>query len=69
VAQLVKRLPSAQVMIPGSWDRAPHWAPCSAESLLLPFPLPAALPTCALCLCQIKKKKSLKKIKIFFQRL
>ena len=27
VAQLVKPLPSAQVMIPESWDRAPHRAP------------------------------------------
>ena len=40
VAQPVKHLPSAQVMIPGSWDRAPHWAPCSVGSLLLPLPLP-----------------------------
>jgi len=39
VAQLVGRLPSAQVMIPGSWDQAPHRAPCSAGSLLLPLPL------------------------------
>ena len=35
VAQLVKRLPSAPVMISGSQDQAPHWAPCSAVSLLL----------------------------------
>ncbi|XP_077934809.1 uncharacterized protein LOC118519865 [Halichoerus grypus] len=52
VAQLVKRLPSAQVMIlesldrvPGSspWieslDRVPHRAPCSAGNLLLPLTL------------------------------
>ena len=37
-----KHLPSAQVMIPRSWDGASHWAPCSVESLLL---LPLALPT------------------------
>nr|XP_054367840.1 uridine diphosphate glucose pyrophosphatase NUDT22 isoform X3 [Mirounga angustirostris] len=29
VAQMVKRLPSAQVMVPGSWNRVPHRAPCS----------------------------------------
>ena len=40
VAQSVKRLPSAQVTIPESWDQAPRWAPCSAGSLLLPLPLP-----------------------------
>ena len=39
VAQLVNCLPSAQVMIPGSWDRAPHRTPCSVGSLLLPLPL------------------------------
>ena len=37
VAQSVKYLPSAQVMISGSWDPAPHWAPCSVGSLLLPL--------------------------------
>ena len=39
VAQLVKHLPSAQVMIPESWDQALHWVPCSARSLLLSLPL------------------------------
>ena len=47
VAQSVKHLPSAQVMLPGSWDRTPHWAPCSAGSLLLPLPQPLPL-ACAL---------------------
>ena len=37
---VVKCLPSAQVMIPAFWDRAPLWAPCSAGSLLLPLSLP-----------------------------
>ena len=50
VAQWVGPLPSAQVMISGSWDRAPHRAPCSVGSLLLSRPLPASLPACALCL-------------------
>ena len=40
VAQMVKCLPSAQVVIPGSWDGAPHRAPCSAGRLLLSLPLP-----------------------------
>ena len=35
VTQSVKCLPVAQVMIPGSWDRALHWAPCSVGSLFL----------------------------------
>ena len=39
LAQSVEGLPSAQVMISGSWDEAPHWAPCSAGSLLPPLPL------------------------------
>ena len=47
VAQSVKHLPLAQVLIPGSWDRAPNLVLCSVESLLLPLLLPAAPPTCA----------------------
>ena len=39
-------LPSARVMILEYWDRAPDGGPCSAESLLLPLPLPLS-PTCA----------------------
>ena len=49
VAQVVKCLPWARVMISGSWDRAPHVAPCLAGSLLLPFPL--LLPVFLLSLC------------------
>ena len=45
-----KPLPLAQVMISGSWDRDPHWALCSAGSLLPPLSLLAALPPCNLCL-------------------
>uniref|UniRef100_A0A452U7X2 Acyl-CoA-binding protein n=1 Tax=Ursus maritimus TaxID=29073 RepID=A0A452U7X2_URSMA len=41
VAQMVGHLPSAQVMISGSWNGALCRAPCSAESLLLPLPTPA----------------------------
>lgn len=50
-------LPSAQVMISGSWDGAPHWALCSAGSLL-PF-LSLSLPTSLLT--WKKKKKERKK--------
>ena len=45
-AQLVKPLPSAQVMTPGSWDQVPHWAPRSLGSLLLLQPVTP--PACAL---------------------
>lgn len=38
-AQSVKRLPSVQVMISGSWDPAPRQAPCSAGTWLLLLPL------------------------------
>ena len=50
VAQWVEPLPSAQVVVPGSCDGAPHRALCSAGSLLPPLSLPASLPTCDLCL-------------------
>jgi len=41
---MVKRLPLPWViMIPSSWDRAPHRAPGSVGSLLLPLPLPLPL--------------------------
>ena len=39
----LRPLPSAQVMIPGSWDQAPHRALCSAGSLLLPLSPSACL--------------------------
>ena len=55
VAQWVKPLPSAQVMISGSWDWAPHRALFLAGSLLPPLSLPVSLPTCDLSLCQINK--------------
>uniref|UniRef100_M3YL27 Uncharacterized protein n=1 Tax=Mustela putorius furo TaxID=9669 RepID=M3YL27_MUSPF len=35
----LKPLPSAQFMIPGSWDQAPHRPLCSAGSLLPPLSL------------------------------
>ena len=48
---IVEWLPLAQVVIPGSWYRAPCRAPCSAESLLLPLSL---LPPPSLCLLYLK---------------
>ena len=40
MGQSFERLPSAQVMIPGSWNGVQHQAPCSVERLLLPLPWP-----------------------------
>ena len=47
VAQSVKCLSLAQVMIPQSWNQAPHGAPCSAGESASPS-LSAALPAWAL---------------------
>ena len=59
VAQSVKRLPSAQVMILGSWGPVPHLAPCSVGSLLLPPPLslPLLMLSLPFSLSQINKFK------------
>ena len=38
VAQSVEHLPSAQVVIPGSWDQVPHWVPCGGASAYVSFP-------------------------------
>ena len=56
VAQLVKRLPLAQIMILESWDQVLHQAPCSAGSLILPLTLPPLM--LSLSLSQINKLKS-----------
>lgn len=45
-------MPLVQVMIPESWDHAPHRAPHLVGNLLLPLPLP---PTPWHSLSQIKK--------------
>ena len=41
VAQLVKYLPSAQVMIPEFWDVALNQSPCLMGNLLLPLLCPS----------------------------
>ena len=43
---VVEPLPSAQVVIPGSWDRVPHWAPRREPVLPLPVSLPLSLFLC-----------------------
>ena len=57
VAQWVKRLPWAQVMILESRNRVLHWAPCSAGSRLLPLSLllPLAVLLLTFLLSQINK--------------
>ena len=42
MAQSVERLPSAQVLIPGSWDGALRLTPLTLPALL-PLPLPVLL--------------------------
>ena len=72
VPRLVKRLPSAQVMIARSWDRALHQAPGSVGSLLLPLPLPATLPLSLSLKWMnkiIKKKKKPEQSTMFNQKL
>ena len=65
MAQSVKCLPLAQVMIPGCWDRDPGRAPCPVGSLLLlPLPLPLAYAlSLSLSLCQTKSLKKREKKK------
>ena len=43
VAQWIKHLPSARVMIPGFWNQASCLAPDSVGNLLLPLPLPLSV--------------------------
>ena len=40
----------AQVMISGSWDQAPHWAPHSSGRFFLPTPAPAHMSSLSLSL-------------------
>ena len=42
----MKHLPSAQIMVLGSWDEPHVWLPAEQGGQLLRFPLPAAAPAC-----------------------
>lgn len=53
VAQTVKQLPLAQVIIPESRDGTPRRALCSARNLLLPVAPPSG--ALSLSLCQLNK--------------
>ena len=64
MAQSVKHLPLAQVVISGSWNQVPHWALCSAGSLLLPLPLSLPLIMLLSLSLSLINTKSLKR-KIF----
>ena len=55
MAQWVKHLPSAQVMIPGAWGRAPPWAPHSWGAASLSASHLPPLPSPSLCFSKIKK--------------
>ena len=52
---VVEHLPSAQVMIPGSWDRVPHGDPCRESAS------PSAYVSASLCVCLSWINKILKK--------
>ena len=54
MAQSVKHLPSAWVMIPESQDWAPHWGPWSRGNLLLPPPPLPLAPSLLLFLLLLK---------------
>ena len=60
---MVERLSSARVMIPLSWDRAPHQAPGSAGSLILPLALPLPLLLLSLSLYLSVANKEIKSLK------
>ena len=55
VAQLVTHLFSAQVMIPGSWDRAPCWGSLLSGEPASPFPLLHTLLVLSLPVREINK--------------
>ena len=58
MAQSVKHLPSAQVMISGSWDQVPASGSLLGRESASPFP-----PACALSVSQINKFFLKKKVK------
>ena len=63
VVQWVKCLPSAQVLISGSWDGAPPQDPCLVGSLLLLPPLPLLVHALSLYLSLKSIKSKINKIR------
>ena len=62
VAHWVEHLPSAWVVISGSWDGALCRAPCSVGSLLLPLLLPTACDVSLSCLSESLSLSQINKI-------
>ena len=59
-------LPSAQVVILGSWDQVPHLAPCREHTLPLPMSLPLSLCVSHEQINKILKKKKKKICSFWF---
>jgi len=68
VAQSVKHLPSAQVMIPRSWDQALHRVPCSARSLSSLCPSPMLMYSLKQTVFK-KKRTGIKKVKLLLLQM
>ena len=57
----VNGLPLAQFMITGTWNQAPHLAPCSAGKLVSPSPSASPLAHALSLINKILKKKKMKR--------
>ena len=57
MAQLIKHLPSAQVVISESWDQAPGQPPCWHRSLLLSLYLPPSITSLVFSQKSLKQKQ------------
>ena len=61
----LKPLPSAPVMVSGSWDQAPHWALCSGGAC---FPFSLCLPLCLLVISLSVKINKYNFLKIIIKK-